>query len=146
MQTLILYQSRNGHTRSAAQAIERAVYDQHSTAKVKAVIEVQPNDIAQADVLFIGTWVHGMIVFGVKPAEAALWVPALPPLNGKPVGVFCTYAFNPRSSLKTLSDMLAGRGAVIAAQKAFHRSRPDEGVNEFVETVFRAATASQSHG
>ena len=76
-----------------------------------------------ADMLFIGTWVQGFILFGVKPADADLWVPALPSLQNKSVAIFCTYAFNPRGSLEKLKYMLEDKGANIISQRAFQRDQ-----------------------
>jgi flavodoxin len=138
MNVLVMYQSRSGHTREAAEGIGSAVERLNHTVSVKSVIEVSQTDVENADVLFVGTWVHGLIFFGVRPAEAELWVPALPSLEGKPVGVFCTYRFNPRGSLRKLGTMLEGRGATILGQKAFHRSRTHDGVENFVQRVLAA--------
>jgi flavodoxin len=138
MDVLVLYQSRKGHTRDAAEAIAQAARDLDCGVAVKSVIEVRKADIETADALFIGTWVHGLILFGVRPAGAELWVPALPSLEGKPVGVFCTYAFNPRDSLRVLGDMLIGRGATIIGQRAFHRSRPGDAAKQFVQSVLQS--------
>lgn len=139
MNVLVLYQSRSGHTRSAAEAIGEAARALNGEAVVKSVIEVGEADVARADVLFVGTWVQGLILFAVKPAGAELWVPALPPLGGKPVGVFCTYAFHPRGSLRALGELLTGRGATVVGQRAFHRSRPRAGAEVFVRGVLEAA-------
>lgn len=139
MNVLILYQSRGGHTRTAAETIAQTVHALKHRVSVKSVIEVRKTDIETADVVFVGTWVQGFILFGVKPAEAKLWVPALPSLAGKPVGIFCTYAFNPRGSLRALGAMLAARGAIIRGQRAFQRSRLNEGVESFVESVLQSA-------
>ena len=139
MNVLILYQSRQGHTRSAAEAIAQAARDLNHHVNIKSVIEVHKEHVERADVLFIGTWVHGLILFGVRPAGADLWVPSLPPLDGKPVGTFCTYAFNPRGSLKMLGDMLTARGATIVGQHAFHRRHPEEDAAPFVQTVLHFA-------
>ena len=139
MNILVLYQSRSGHTRRAAESIAQAARDLTQTVHVKSVIEVGIADIENADMLFVGTWVQGLILFGVKPAGAELWVPILPPLEGKPTGVFCTYAFNPRSSLRALSDLLAARGATILGQHAFHRSKPGDGARQFVQSVLESA-------
>lgn len=138
MNTLVMYHSRSGHTKKAAEGIGRAVENLNHEVRVKSIIEVNKADVEKADMLFIGTWVHGFILFGVRPAEAELWVPSLPSLEGKKVGVFCTYAFNPRRSLQKLGDMLGERGATIVGQQAFHRNRTDEGVEGFVETVLGA--------
>jgi flavodoxin len=139
MNVLVLYQSRSGHTRDAAEAIAQAARELNHEVSVKSVIEVRKADVENADTLFVGTWVHGLILFGVRPAGAEQWVPALPSLEGKPVGLFCTYAFNPRGSLGALGAMLAGRGATIVGQRAFHRSRPGEGAESFVQGVLQSA-------
>ncbi len=139
MNVLVLYQSRHGHTREAAEAIAQAARSLNFQVVIKSVIEVRKADVETADALFVGTWVHGLILFGVRPAGAELWVPALPSLEGKPVGVFCTYAFNPRHSLRTLGDMLTARGATIRGQHAFHRSRPHDGAKQFVQSVLQSA-------
>jgi flavodoxin len=138
MRVLVLYQSRSGNTRKAAEAVANAARDEGHTVTIKSVIEVQKADIENADMLFIGTWIQGFILFGVKPAGATLWVPALPSLQGKPVGVFCTYAFNPRGSLQALGDLLTAKGARIVGQRAFHRSQPGEGAGAFVKSVLAA--------
>ena len=139
MNVLVLYQSRSGHTRDAAEAIAQAARDLNYKVNVKSVSEVRKADVENADALFVGTWVQGLILFGVKPAGAELWVPTLPSLEGKRVGVFCTYAFNPRGSLRALGAMLAARGATILGQRAFHRSRPGDGAEPFVQSVLQSA-------
>ena len=139
MNVLVLYQSRKGHTRAAAEAVAQAARDLKHEVAVKSVIEVLPADVEKADTLFVGTWVQGFILFGVKPAGAELWAPALPALDGKPVGVFCTYAFNPRGSLRMLGDLLAARGGTVVGQRAFHRSRTGEGVEPFVQSILKTA-------
>jgi flavodoxin len=139
MNVLVLYQSRNGHTRAAAESIAQAARNLSHTVTLKSIIEVRKADIDAADALFIGTWTQGFILFGVKPAGADLWVPALPALNGKPVGIFSTYMFNPRSSLHALGDRLVAKGATIVGQHAFQRSQPDSGAVAFVEEVLQAA-------
>lgn len=139
MNVLVLYQSRNGHTQEAAEAIAEAARKLNHETIVKAVSQVRTSDIENTDVLFIGTWVQGFILFGVKPAGASLWVPGLPSLEGKTVGVFCTYAFNPRGSLRTLAAMLETRGATIAGQHAFHRRRTHDGADQFAQKVVQSA-------
>jgi len=137
MNVLVLYQSRNGHTHDVAEAIADVAEDQYHSVKIKSVIEVHQTDVDRADVVFVGTWVHGLIVFGVRPAEAELWVPRLPSLEGKPVGIYCTYAFSPRHSLDTLAEMLVEKGAIVVGQQAFHRNRTRDGADQFVNRVLQ---------
>lgn len=139
MNVLVLYQSRKGHTKAAAEAIAQAARNLNHDVAVKSVIEVLQADVEKAGALFVGTWVQGFILFGVKPAGADLWASALPSLDGKPVGVFCTYAFHPRGSLRMLGDLLAARGGTILGQRAFHRSCTDDGAEPFVRGILQTA-------
>jgi flavodoxin len=141
MKVLVIYHSRSGHTRVAAESIAQAVQGLGHSVSVKSVIEVNQSDVAQADAIFIGSWVHGFILFGVHPDGAEHWVPALPKFDGKNVGVFCTYAFNPRNSLQQLGKLLTARGAKIAGEQSIHRNRVGQSVLPFVQDVLRAANA-----
>ncbi len=139
MHILVTYFSQGGNTRISAEAIVEAAQGQPNEVSIKPIGKLTQVDVNDADVIFIGTWVQGYILFGVKPARAELWVPNLPSIEGKPVGVFCTYAFHPRGSLHKLSDMLAGRGANPVAQHAFHRSNLQQGAEAFVQQTLEAA-------
>jgi len=138
MKILVLFNSRGGNTHYVAETIAQASREHNHDVKIKSIVEVQSNDIEQADMLFIGTWVQGFILFGVKPADATLWVPSLPFLAGKPIAIFCTYAFNPRDSLKKLGTLLETQGAQIISQQAFHRNCTFDDVKLFVENVNNA--------
>jgi flavodoxin len=142
MVILVAYESQTGHTRRTAEAIATAARAQGRQVVLKPLADVEPDDVQRADVLFLGTWVHGYVLFGVKPAGAATWVPGLPDLAGKPVGVFCSYAFFPGPALRTLSALLQARGATIRCERAFHRSRPADGADEFVRSVVEQPIAS----
>lgn len=135
MNILVLYQSRKGHTQAIAKAIADFAGEEKHNVTLKSVIEVSKKDVEIADMLFIGTWVQGFILFGVKPAEATLWVPALPSLTNKPTALFCTYAFNPRNSLQKLGSLLEEKGATIVGQQAFHRNRPAQDAKPFVQSM-----------
>ena len=139
MNVLVIYNSRTGNTQQAAEAIAQAVRDQNHLVTVKSVSQIQKADVENAEVLFVGTWVQGLILFRVRPAGAELWVPTLPSLAGKPVGIFCTYAFHPRGSLDALGRMLEEKGATIMGQHAFHQRNPDNGAAEFAQRILQSA-------
>jgi flavodoxin len=139
MNILVAYNSRGGRTRQAADAIAAAVRKPGRDVVLKPVAEVGPDDVQGADVVFVGTWVQGLIFWNVRPAGADQWLPALPPLTGKPVAVFCTSAFNPRCVLKALGSMLKARGATIKGERAFHRRHPGAGAEQFAQGVLEVA-------
>jgi flavodoxin len=137
MNVLILYNSKNGHTQNTAEIMAETARQQKHDTVIKAVSQVRAADVEKADVVFVGSWVQGFILFGVKPAGATLWVPSLPDLKGKPVGVFCTYLFAPQTSLRTLASMLEARGAKIAEKHAFHRRHSRQDAEAFAQTVLQ---------
>jgi flavodoxin len=139
MNVLVTYKSLRGHTRQAAEAIAAAAREQGGEVVVRPIAELQAGDVERADVVFVGTWLRGFILFGVRPAGAKRLAVALPPLAGKPVGIFCTYAVNPRAALRELRTLLEARGAVVQAERAFQRDRPAEAAAPFVRTVVEAA-------
>ncbi len=138
MKVLFLFNSQKGHTQAAAEAMAETARSLGHDTTIRAVSQTRASDVEQADLVLIGTWVQGFILFGVKPAHATLWIPSLPPLHGKPVAIFCTYLFHPHSSLKTLAAMLETRGATIVGQAAFRRNRAVEGAGPFVQQALQA--------
>src|ERR1035441_5746519 len=126
MQVLVAYESRGGRTGRAAEAVAEAVRVRGSEATLRALKDTTAEDVERSDAIAIGTWVEGLIFFKVGPAKAALaGVKRLPVLGGKPVAVFCTYGFNPRTTLATLRQSLETKGAKGGAGKGSPRSPPD---------------------
>ena len=136
MHVLVAYESRGGRTRRAAEAVAEAVRVRGSEATLKALKDTTAEDVQRSDAIAIGTWVEGLIFFKVGPAKAALaGVKRLPAFGGKPVAVFCTYGFNPRTTLATLRQSLETKGAKVVAENASPRSRPDRGAAELAERL-----------
>lgn len=108
---------------------------------VEAIGNLPPTAVREADLVLAGTWVEGFVLFGVGPAKAMRrWVADLPDMTGKPVGVFCTYAFNPRNTLTILADGFTAHGARVVARHAAHRRNPTAGMASFVETAVEAVS------
>ena len=100
MKVLVAYESRGGHTRLAGSAIADACRADGHDVTLLPLAQVGRAEVEQCDLAAIGSWVEGFILFGVKPARAASrWLDEAPSFAGKPVGLFVTYAVNPRGSL-----------------------------------------------
>jgi hypothetical protein len=147
---LVLYESRRGFTLSVARAIRDELRVRGVNATASPLRGTDRGTIAAADALIVGSWVKGMIVAGVGPADGALaGIGALPSLEQRPTVVFCTCDVAPRGTLDVLSDRLASRGANVLGRHAFkkrhlHPSRNLEHVPAFVEgtlAVFGQARA-----
>jgi flavodoxin len=124
MRVLILYESRRGTTLTVARALRDELRELGFEATAAPLRGTDPGTIAAADAFVVGTWVKGLIVAGVGPADGTEeGVRSLPPLAGKPAIVFCTCDVSPRDTLDTLTDWLQGRGADVRGRIVFRRKK-----------------------
>ena len=80
------------------------------------------HQLSVADLVFVGTWVDGLVLFGQRPGRATrLW--KLPVLDHKPVAVFCTYAINAGKALDKTVAILEAKGARVVGSRQFRRDR-----------------------
>jgi menaquinone-dependent protoporphyrinogen IX oxidase len=137
MNVVVLYESMTGNTRRAAELIGGAVASTGADVSVHPVTDPDLHALSIADVVFVGTWVDGLVVFGQRPGRASrLW--KLPVLDHKPVAVFCTYAINAGRALDKTADILRAKGARIVGAQQFRRDRIEQGVAEFVDEVLQS--------
>ena len=95
--------------------------------------------IQDADIVLVGTWVHGLFVVGQTPWAAAT-ISNLPAMRGKQAAVFCTFALNPGRSLDKLTGAVEATGASVVGGLALHRSKLEAHSEEFAARLV-AATA-----
>jgi flavodoxin I len=139
MRVLVAYESRGGRTAKTASAIADVLRGDGHDVVLASVTEAQPADATTADLVVVGSWTEGFIVFGVGPAKATrAWLERLPSLAGRRAAVFCTYAVHPGGTLDAMASRLTARGATVVARRAVHRRNPLAGVEEFA----RSAAAS----
>lgn len=124
MRVLILYESRRGFTLTVARALRDAMRAIGVEAAAAPLRGVDPGTVAAADALVVGTWVKGLVVVGVGPADGTqAGVDALPPLDGVPTVAYCTCEVSPRGTLDVLSRWLEERGADVRGRVVFRRKR-----------------------
>ena len=140
MRVAVLYESMTGNTRRVAELIGGAAAARGAEVSVRPVTDPDLHAVSQADVVFIGTWVDGLVLFGQRPGRAGR-LRKLPVLDHKPVAVFCTYAINAGHALRKTAALLESRGARILTGQLFRRDRLDEGVDDFVDDVLNAIAA-----
>ena len=61
MKVVVIHQSRTGNTRRAAELIGGAVEAAGSSAIVRSASNLDYKELAEADLVFVGTWVDGLI-------------------------------------------------------------------------------------
>ena len=91
-----------------------------------------------ADLVFVGTWVDGLILFGHRPGDAAK-VNQIPKLWDKRVAAFMTHAVNPGRAADMLAGMLASHGAEVVAARSLSRWRLADEAPTFAAEVLAAA-------
>jgi flavodoxin len=134
MQVVIIYESLTGNTRAAAQLISDAFFDRQVPAKLYAVGGFDPEAVAQADLIVVGSWTDGLFFVGQKPAKRKKFT-GFGDLSGKQAAVFCTYAVDPGKSLDKFTRILADQGADVIGGMAIRRNDLAAGADEFVARV-----------
>ncbi len=141
---LVCYESRGGRTARAAQEIAAVLANHDHSVRSLPIDRVGPLELANADVVVVGTWVEGLVVARVGPAKATVaWLTGLPRLAGKTVGVFCTFAVAPRGTLPAVRRVLEAKGADVVAQAAFGPGELGAKPTSFGPAGFAAELASR---
>ena len=137
MQIAVVYASRTGNTRRAAELIGTLFEERGHAVSVQPVDALDYKALADADLVVLGTWVAGHFVIGQKPGDARR-LAKVPALTGKQVALFLTYAINPGSALGKFEKIVARQGADVVGGYAWKRSALPAGIEDFVDGVLAA--------
>jgi flavodoxin len=131
MRAAMLVESLTGNTWKAAELIAGGLGQEGWTVDSLAPVS-QPDHAAiqDAEIVLVGTWVHGLFVVGQTPWAAAK-ISNLPAMRGKRAAVFCTFALNPGKSVDRLTNAVQATGADVVGGLALHRSKLEAHSEEF---------------
>lgn len=132
MKAAIVVESLTGNTWKAGEMIAAEL--QQIGWGVTGLCRVRQPDYAavqEADIVLVGTWVHGLFVVGQTPWGLGA-VAKLPVMKGKKAAAFLTYALNPGSSLQRMTGVLDTLGAEVLGGVALHRAKLPQHTEEFV--------------
>lgn len=122
MRVLVLYESRRGFTMRVAEAIRDEIRRRGHQATCTAFGRADVGTVSAADALVFGTWIEGMIVVKVRPADDAVRaIHRLPDLGGRPVALFCTFDVSPLGAMDRFANRVAARGGRVVTSWAFKR-------------------------
>lgn len=131
MKAAILFQSLTGNTRRAGELIAANLQQEGwGITAVSPMKQLEMAAIQDADLVIVGTWVHGLFVVGQAPWGLAA-IGHLPALRGKLAATYCTFALNPGTTLDKLDAAVSGLGADVIGGLALHRSKLSEHAEEF---------------
>ncbi|HKA85044.1 MAG TPA: flavodoxin family protein [Acidimicrobiales bacterium] len=128
---VVIYESLTGNTARAARLIGEVVARQGVDVAIYPVTGIGLKDLAAADIVFVGTWVDGLVLFGHRPGRAGR-IRAMPVIDGKRVAAFMTYAIHAGKALDKFADVLSERGATVVARTLLRRDRLETGLDDFV--------------
>jgi flavodoxin len=141
MKATLLVESLTGNTWKAAELIAADLRQEGWT--ILGLTKLRTPDLSaiqDADMVLVGTWVHGLFVVGQTPWALAT-ISNLPAMRGKRAAAFCTFALNPGNSVDKLTGALGATGADVVGALALSRSKLDEHSEVFAERLV-TATAS----
>lgn len=150
---VVVCESQRGRASAVAEAARDAVRARGFEATVGVMEDVAPSTIAAADALIAGCWMPGKAPFGDEPMQRMMdWIESLDPLDGKPIGIFCTYRFFPHTFSDTatrtaetehlLQARFEGKGGRIAAKRSIHVNSITEDTAALVESVLEQVAAA----
>jgi hypothetical protein len=141
MNVVVIHQSRTGNTQRAAELIGGAVAATGATVTVRPVTNLDYGELALADLVFVGTWVDGLFLFGHRTGDAGK-VSQIPRLWDKKVVAFMTHAVNPGNAADKLAALLIENGAEVVAARSLNRRRLEVEAPAFVAEVLAAVGAA----
>jgi flavodoxin len=140
MRAVVIYESLTGNTARAARLIAEEVAAHGVDVSVYPITDIGLKDLAEADVVFVGTWVDGLILFGHRPGRAGR-IKSMPVVDGKRVAAFMTYAIHAGKALDRFAKVLEERGADVVARTLLRRDDLEAGIDDFVSSSLAAVPA-----
>lgn len=135
MNIAIVYDSRTGTTKAAAeQMAQMATAAGHECAAV-AVQAAAPDDVSASDAVCIGSWVEGWFFIRQHATSATMGFIDDLRLEGTPAAVFCTYKTSPGKTLDKMADALAARGANVTGSLRSKGPHGPEGFSAWLESL-----------
>lgn len=138
MRALVIHESLTGNTAAAARRIVTELVSMGWQASECSARAVDLAALQAADVVIVGTWVDGLLLFGQRPGGAGK-LSKLPLLGDKPTYVYVTCAIDPGRTLDKLTEAVMMRHGNVKGGMVIKRSDLVEGSVEFAERVVAAA-------
>jgi len=137
MQLAIIYDSRTGTTRAAAEAMGRLAGDAGHRWVTKSVHDAAPNEVSAADAVCIGSWTEGLFFFGQHATKDTMKLIDRLSLHGQPAAVFCTYKTSPGKMLQKMAEAMEASGGSVTAQLRSRGPEAPQGFAEWLQSLPR---------
>ncbi len=136
MKIAIVYDSSTGTTAKAAEAMGKTLQEQGHECQVQSVMQADPAAVSEADLICVGSWVHGLFIIRQHPTFGSMhFIDQLGDLEGKKAVVFCTYKLATGKTLPTMAKSLEGKGANIIGQFKYRGPEPNSEFTKFASSL-----------
>lgn len=150
---VVVCESQRGRAGTVAEAARDAARARGFGATIGVINDLAPATITSADALIAGCWMPGKAPFGDEPMQRMIgWIDSLEPLDGKPIGVYCTYRFFPHTFADTatrtaetehlLQAKFEEKGGKVASKRAIHVNSIEEDTAALVDAVLKHVPAA----
>jgi Flavodoxins len=120
MKALVVYHSRKGTTRKFAEKIAEKLFNKNVDVITKDIEETTNEDLKNCDILYMGSWTNGRVLFNQKPAQP--WVnfaEQMPVAENKKTVLFTTYTIKTGSMFRNMKKYIMPKGyKVIGSMKS----------------------------
>ena len=134
MKAVVIFESLTGNTRKAAGVIAAELERGGVRTTVSPITAVDYQALAEADLVVVGTWTDGLVLFGQRPGRSGR-LKKLPYISGKKCAVFVTYAVDAGNVLDKFVSLMEDRGGDVIGGMAIRRNDLAGGAQEFAGRV-----------
>jgi flavodoxin len=137
MKIAVIYDSLTGNTKRCAQLIAEGFQLEGHQVTVSAVSRIDLASVGAADLVVLGTWVHGAFIVGQAPALELRQklTGVLPSLEGKRCVTYCTYALTGTGVLSKMEKLVERVGMRHEGGLLIKRTKLQEGADLLVDRV-----------
>jgi menaquinone-dependent protoporphyrinogen IX oxidase len=140
MRIAIVYDSRTGTTKGAAEDMARKAIDAGHEATAVGVHSASPAEVSAADAICIGSWVEGLFFVRQHATEATMRFIDQLELDGTPAAVFCTYKTAVGKMLSVMATALEKRGARVTGRLKSRGPTSGAGFEAWLQSLPATAT------
>lgn len=137
MKGIVIFESLTGNTAKAGFAIAEELTSSGIETVACSTKDVDLQALSDADIVVIGTWTDGMILFGQRPGGVGT-LAQLPIITGKKTAVYCTYAIKAGKTLEKLTGVVERRGGDVIGGATIRRDRIESSASAFVDRLVGA--------
>ena len=136
MNVAIVFDSKTGTTKGAAEAMAELVRGSGHDCTVNSVQDADPATVSAADAICVGSWCQGLFFVAQHATEATMaFIDSLSNLDGKPAAVFCTYKTAAGKMLPKMAARLRNRGANVSGSFKSRGPVAAKGFNHWVASL-----------